>query len=63
VGAPKAGFWKELLNSDAPLYGGGGQGNIGGVETSPVPFHGHPHSLNLVLPPLGLLFLKQEPER
>ena len=63
VGAPKAGFWKELLNSDAPLYGGGGQGNIGGVEASPVPFHGHPYSLNLVLPPLGLLFLKQEQVR
>jgi 1,4-alpha-glucan branching enzyme len=62
VGAPKTGFWKELLNSDAPLYGGGGQGNIGGVEASPIPYHGHPYSLNLVLPPLGLLFLKQERE-
>jgi 1,4-alpha-glucan branching enzyme len=62
VGAPGAGFWKELLNSDAPLYGGSGQGNIGGVETSPLPFHGQPYSLNLVLPPLGLLFLKREQE-
>jgi 1,4-alpha-glucan branching enzyme len=60
VGAPGAGFWKELLNSDAPLYGGSGQGNIGGIEASPIPFHGQPYSLNLVLPPLGLLFLKQE---
>ena len=60
VGAPEGGFWKELLNSDAPLYGGSGQGNIGGVEAAPVPFHGQPYSLNLVLPPLGLLFLKKE---
>ncbi|MEJ2723103.1 MAG: 1,4-alpha-glucan branching enzyme, partial [Deltaproteobacteria bacterium] len=60
VGAPGAGFWKELLNSDAPLYGGSGQGNVGGIEASPIPFHGQPYSLNLVLPPLGLLFLKQE---
>jgi 1,4-alpha-glucan branching enzyme len=62
VGAPGAGFWKELLNSDAPLYGGSGPGHIGGVEPSPLPFHGQPSSLNLVLPPLGLLFLKREQE-
>ena len=60
VGAPEGGFWKELLNSDAPLYGGSGQGNIGGVEAAPVPFHGQPYSLNLVIPPLGLLFLKKD---
>jgi 1,4-alpha-glucan branching enzyme len=60
VGAPRAGFWKELLNSDAPLYGGSGQGNFGGLETSPVPYHGHPDSLNLTLPPLAIVFLKSE---
>jgi 1,4-alpha-glucan branching enzyme len=60
VGAPGGGFWKELLNSDAPVYGGSGQGNIGGVEAVPVPFHGQPYSLNLVIPPLGLLFLKMD---
>ncbi len=58
MGAPKDGFWKELLNSDALEYGGSGQGCLGGVEASPVPFHGLPYSLNLTLPPLGVLFLK-----
>ncbi len=30
VGVPQPGFWDEVLNSDAPLYGGSGQGNLGG---------------------------------
>jgi 1,4-alpha-glucan branching enzyme len=58
VGAPRAGFWKELLNSDSPLYGGSGQGNLGGLYTEPVGTHGRPCSLNLTLPPLGIVFLK-----
>jgi len=60
VGAPAGGFWKELLNSDARNYGGSGQGSLGGVEASPVPFHGLSFSLNLVLPPLAAVFFKKE---
>lgn len=59
VGVPQAGEWTELLNSDAKLYGGSGVGNIGGAMATPVPSHGHMWSLNLTLPPLGLLFLKR----
>ena len=51
VGVPSGGRWEEILNSDAPLYGGSGQGNIGGVATAPVLWHGHSQSLNLTLPP------------
>jgi 1,4-alpha-glucan branching enzyme len=58
VGVPRGGFWEEILNSDAPLYGGSGQGNIGGVHTTPVGWHGHYQSVNLVLPPLGMIALK-----
>jgi 1,4-alpha-glucan branching enzyme len=58
VGAPRGGYWQELLNSDAPLYGGGGWGNLGGVEAVPVPLHGRSHSLTLTLPPLAALFFK-----
>lgn len=60
VGAPQGGFWREVLNSDAQEYGGSGQGNFGGVEAAPVPFHGRFYSLNLTLPPLGVLFFKGE---
>jgi 1,4-alpha-glucan branching enzyme len=54
-------FWREVLNSDAEAYGGSGVGNLGGVMSAPMPFHGRPHSINLRLPPLGMLVLKHEP--
>jgi 1,4-alpha-glucan branching enzyme len=60
VGVPHAGHWRERLNSDATLYGGSGVGNQGGVNSVPVAAHGHFHSLNLRLPPLGVLFLQHE---
>jgi 1,4-alpha-glucan branching enzyme len=60
IGIPFAGRWQELLNGDAPLYGGSGMGNMGGVDAVPVAMHGHPHSLTLTLPPLAALFLKPE---
>jgi len=60
VGAPRGGYWREFLNSDAKEYGGSGHGNLGGVEATPVPHHGRPYSLNLTLPPLGAVFLKSE---
>jgi 1,4-alpha-glucan branching enzyme len=58
VGAPRNGYWQELLNGDAPIYGGSGQGNLGGQETSPIPCHGYPDSLNLIIPPLAVVFFK-----
>ncbi len=59
VGVPERGEWRELLNSDATLYGGSGQGNLGSLETGPVPMHGHPVSLNLTLPPLAMVAFKK----
>jgi 1,4-alpha-glucan branching enzyme len=58
VGVPRGGSWRELLNSDAPTYGGSGQGNLGGVEAAPVATQGHYHSLVLTLPPLAVLFFR-----
>jgi 1,4-alpha-glucan branching enzyme len=46
-----------VLNSDAVLYGGSGQGNMGGVDAAPIPLHGRKWSVNLTLPPLGAVFL------
>ena len=60
VGVPEEGTWREVLNSDAADYGGGGVGNHGGVETTPVRYHGRPSSVVLTLPPLGLLVLERE---
>ena len=57
VGVPHAGRWVERLNSDAAAYGGSGVGNLGGVHSVPVAAHGRYQSLNLRLPPLGILML------
>jgi 1,4-alpha-glucan branching enzyme len=55
IGVPDAGRWEEILNSDAPLYGGSGQGNLGGVVAAPVRWHGRAQSINVTLPPLGIV--------
>jgi 1,4-alpha-glucan branching enzyme len=60
VGVPEGGYWREVLNSDAEIYGGSGIGNMGGVEASPVPFHGRSHSVALTLPPLAAVLLRRE---
>jgi 1,4-alpha-glucan branching enzyme len=60
VGVPSDGLWKEVLNSDAPLYGGSGQGNFGGLSTVPLPIHGRPFSLTMKLPPLGIVVFRPE---
>ncbi|HVA95380.1 MAG TPA: 1,4-alpha-glucan branching protein GlgB [Candidatus Dormibacteraeota bacterium] len=58
VGVPLDIAWREILNSDAALYGGSGQGNFGGLEAAPLPIHGRPFSLNMTLPPLGVVVFK-----
>jgi 1,4-alpha-glucan branching enzyme len=58
VGVPRGGRWRELLNSDAQIYGGSGVGNLGGVEAQARPYDGQSHSVSLSLPPLGAIFLK-----
>ncbi|MBI5492799.1 MAG: 1,4-alpha-glucan branching protein GlgB [Deltaproteobacteria bacterium] len=58
VGVPEGGYWKEVLNSDAAEYGGGGKGNMGGMNADEAPAHKRHFSLNLTLPPLSVLFFK-----
>jgi len=59
LGVPEAGWYDELLNSDASIYGGSNLGNAGGAATEPVAAHGFEQSLRLTIPPLGCLFLKR----
>ena len=58
VGVPYEGLWCEVSNSDSVEFGGSGQGNQGGIESSPITAHGRKQSLNLTLPPLAVIFLK-----
>ena len=57
LGVPEGGYWRELLNSDAEVYGGSGWGNYGGVQAEDLPWHGRRCSVALALPPLGAIFL------
>ncbi len=59
IGVPDPGFYVELLNSDAAVYGGSNVGNGGGVPAEPVASHGFEQSLRLTIPPLGCLYLKR----
>ena len=58
LGVPRAGFYRERLNTDAIDYGGSGQGNLGGVAADAEGRDGQPYSLLLTLPPLATLVLE-----
>ncbi|ARP86436.1 1,4-alpha-glucan branching protein GlgB [Bordetella genomosp. 9] len=60
IGVPRAGWWRERLNTDASDYGGSGVGNGGGRHTDDIPSHGQAQSLSLVLPPLATVIFQQE---
>jgi len=62
IGVPGAGHYREILNTDADVYGGGNIGNGGGLDTLPEPSHGRAQSLVLTLPPLSALILKRDSE-
>jgi 1,4-alpha-glucan branching enzyme len=60
VGLPRAGQWRESLNSDAAVYGGSNQGNLGGVRAENIPCHNQSCSAEFRLPPLSVLVLQPE---
>ncbi len=57
VGLPRAGEYREVLNTDAAEYGGSGVGNQGRVRAVAVPHDGQPASAEVTLPPLGVVWL------
>jgi len=57
IGVPVAGYYQEVINSDAETYGGRNLNNAGGVVADPIPWQNQPFSLNLTLPPLAALVL------
>lgn len=60
IGVPKAGYWKEILNSDAEVYGGSGIGNMGGKQSEPVKMMEWENSVKVILPPLAVNVYKLE---
>jgi 1,4-alpha-glucan branching enzyme len=64
IGVPGTGRWVEIMNTDSDVYGGSGQGNLGGVDTEslPAPHNGRSHSVDITIPPLGVVVLLRESE-
>jgi len=62
IGVPEQVAYVELLNSDASEWGGSGHHTPGRVAATASPFHGHPFSVELTLPPLAALVLVPEPQ-
>ena len=54
---PLAGRWREILNTDAEIYGGSGKGNGGRVQAVDA---GGDIGTMLVLPPLATIMLEPE---
>lgn len=66
LGVPHAGFYQEIFNSDAWMYGGTDVGSGGGAETVPTRMHGRPQSITVTLPPLGIVvfqYMGKSPQR
>ncbi|HEX6091920.1 MAG TPA: 1,4-alpha-glucan branching protein GlgB, partial [Dongiaceae bacterium] len=55
---PKAGRWRELLNTDATNYGGSGRGNLGAITARAEPSHGQPASAEISLPPMATVMFE-----
>ena len=58
IGVTRDGHWDEVLNTDAPVYGGSGQGNPGGCTSEEVSAHGRSNSIEITVPPLATVFFK-----
>jgi len=58
IGVPLAGRYKEIFNSDAGIYGGSNQGNLGDVLSDNLPHNGYPNSLSISVPPLSTMMFE-----
>ena len=60
LGVPRAGFYREIINTDADTYGGSNVGNYGGVQSEDRQWMGREHSVLIHLPPLATVAFKLE---
>jgi 1,4-alpha-glucan branching enzyme len=58
IGVPEAGTWIERFSSDDARFAGSHVATHPRAEAEAVPWHGHPQSIRLTLPPLGALILE-----
>jgi 1,4-alpha-glucan branching enzyme len=58
MGLPHKSTYKQILNSDAEKYGGGGVGVVKSIKAEKVPAHGLEYSAEITLPPLGTMWFE-----
>jgi 1,4-alpha-glucan branching enzyme len=61
IGVPAPGFYREVFNTDAEIFGGSNVGNLGGVHSEPHASHGYPSSITITLPPLAAVVFELAP--
>ncbi len=54
IGIPKAGQYKEIFSTDSKKYGGSGSKNTI-RKSAKKPWHGHKNSIEITIPPLGMV--------
>ena len=60
IGVPRSGWYQEVFNSDAAIYGGSNIGNFPGRQSSAKPAQGRQHSIGVDLPPLAVVVFKAQ---
>ena len=63
LGAPVAGTYKEVLNSDDETFGGSGAVHNKSVRTHKKPLHGFEQSITITLPPMSTLYFEVPTKR
>jgi 1,4-alpha-glucan branching enzyme len=62
VGVPRAGRWRERLNTDSQHYGGSNVGTaLGGADTESVACNDKADSIVIDLPPLATVMFEWAP--
>jgi Alpha amylase, C-terminal all-beta domain len=56
---PDERFYQEILDSDSELYAGSKLGNAGLVSSRAVPKHSRKNSIEITLPPLGIVVFRE----
>jgi 1,4-alpha-glucan branching enzyme len=58
LGLPRAGKYKQILNTDSEAYCGGGFGMVKTITAENIPSHGLDYSAEITLPPLAVMWFE-----
>jgi 1,4-alpha-glucan branching enzyme len=58
LGVQELVWYDEIYSSDSSFYGGSNLGNFPGRQAEERPWHGRPYSIEITVPPLGMVMFK-----